>query len=128
MVKSYNIMIDTNFFLTMIRYKVYAIEELKKIIQAKFFTTESVINELNVLSKNKKIMKEFSLIKQLIEKEKIIVLESRNNNVDEEMIEKSQEYVIATNDKELRKKIKQNGGKTIYIKKMAFVETEEIIN
>ncbi len=126
MEKSYKIMIDTNFFLTMIRYKIHGIEELKRKISAEFYTTEGVINELEGLSKNKKIKKEFEIIKKILKLENIIVLESKTNNVDKEMLEKSNEFIIATNDKELRQKIKKNGGKTIFIRKLTFVETEEI--
>ncbi|MDD4250705.1 MAG: hypothetical protein PHX27_00755 [Candidatus ainarchaeum sp.] len=126
MVKSYKIMIDTNFFLTMIRYKIHAIEEIKETINATIYTTEGVINELKGLSKDKKIKREFAIIKKVIENEKIILLESKTNNVDQELLEKSNEYIIATNDKELRKKINTKGGKTIYIKNLTKVEMEEI--
>ncbi|MDD3083853.1 MAG: hypothetical protein PHP82_02410 [Candidatus ainarchaeum sp.] len=126
MEKSYKIMIDTNFFLTMVRYKIHAIEEIKNNVKAEFYTTEGVINELKGLSKNKKIKKEFEIIKKIIENQKIILLESKTNDVDKELIRKSKDYVIATNDKELRKKIKENGGKTIFVRKLTFVEMNEI--
>jgi rRNA-processing protein FCF1 len=126
MEKSNKIMIDTNFFLTIIRYKIHGIEEIKKNIKSKFYTLSGVIEELDYLSKDKKIKKEFGIIKQIIKNEKIIVLKSQNNNVDEELIEKSNEYIIATNDKELRKKIREKKGKSIFIRKLTLVDMNEI--
>lgn len=128
MEKYCKIMIDTNFFLTIVRYKIHALEEIKKNKKAIFYTTEGVINELNFLSKNKKIKKEFEIIKKIIKNEKITVLESKTNNVDEELIEKSKDFIIATNDKELRKKIREKKGKTIFIRKLTLVEMSEIEN
>jgi rRNA-processing protein FCF1 len=109
----------------MIRYKIHGIDEIKRNIKAKFYTLSGVIDELNYLSKDKKIKKEFGIIKQIIKNEKITILKS-NNNVDEELIKKSNEYIIATNDKELRKKIRENNGKSIFIRKLTLVDMNEI--
>ena len=49
-------------------------------------------------------------------------------NVDNELIELSKEYIIATNDKELRRKVKEKGGKTIFVRKLTLVDTSEIMD
>ena len=54
------------------------------------------------------------------------IIESTIENVDNELIKLSSEYIVATNDKELRRKIKENGGKTIFVRKLTLVDTSEI--
>lgn len=122
------ILLDTNFLLTTIRYKLHGLEEIKKNIPANFYVLSGTINELENLSKkNKKIKKEYLLVKQMLKNEKAIGIKSKMENVDNELIELSKEYIIATNDKELRKKIRENGGKSIFIKKLTTIDLQEII-
>jgi rRNA-processing protein FCF1 len=121
------VLIDTNFFLTMVRYKIHAISEIKEKVKAEFYTLSGVVDELVYLAKDKKIKRELNLIKQIIEKNKIEVIKSKEN-VDEELIKKSKEFIIATNDKELRERIKEFGGKSIYIKKLALIDMSEVLN
>ncbi len=123
------IILDTNFLLTMIRYKIHALAEITGKINVEFYTMSGVIGELEALSKgNRKIKKEVAVAKEILKQNNVRILESRMPKVDNELLEKSNEFVIATNDKELRQKIKNIGGKTIYIKKLAFVEIGEITN
>ncbi|MGI6589379.1 MAG: hypothetical protein ACOX1V_01800 [Candidatus Iainarchaeum sp.] len=128
MVKKIKILIDTNFFLTMVRNKIFALEQIKGKLPVEFYTLSRVLFELQGLGKSdKKIRKEVGLIEQIIKINNIKIIESKINSVDDELVELSKNYVIATNDKELRKKVKQAGGKTIFVRSLTYIDTSEII-
>jgi rRNA-processing protein FCF1 len=113
----------------MIRYKIHALEEIKGKKNVEFYTLSAVIGEMEALSKNnKKVKKEVAIAKQILENNDVRVIESKMENVDNELVEKSKDFVIATNDKELRKRVREKRGKSIYIKKLALVEMREISN
>lgn len=121
------ILLDTNFLLTTIRYKLHGLSEIKKQVPAEFYVLSGTIDELKNLSNtNKKIEKEYLLVKKMLQNEKVNGLKSNTENVDNELLEFSKEYIIATNDKELRRKIRENGGKSIYIKKLTTIDLSEI--
>jgi len=121
------VILDTNFLLTMIRYKIHAIDEINSQIPPEFFTLSGILGELNALGKSdKKIKKEVAIAKEIINKNNVKIIESTMENVDNELITLSSDYVIATNDRELRIKVKKNGGKTIFVKKLTLVDVAEI--
>lgn len=128
MVKKIKIIIDTNFFLSMVRNKIFALEQLKEKLPVEFFTLSRVLFELQGLGKSdKKIKKEVSLVEQIIKINNLKIIESEINSVDDELIKLSKEYVIATNDKELRKKVHQKGGKTVFIRSLTYIDTSDIL-
>jgi rRNA-processing protein FCF1 len=121
------VILDTNFLLTTIRYKLHGLSQIKERFPAEFYVLSGSIDELEGLAKNnKKIAKEYKLVKEMLHNEKAIGIKSSTENVDNELVELSKEYIIATNDKELRNRIKESGGKTIFIKKLTFVDMSEI--
>ncbi len=127
MVEKVKILLDTNFLLTTIRYKLHGLEEIKEKTPAEFYVLSGTIDEMENLSKkDKKIKNEYLLVSKMLQNEKAIGIKSKTENVDKELIELSGEYIIATNDKELRKKIRENGGKSIFIKKLTTIDLSEI--
>jgi rRNA-processing protein FCF1 len=127
-VKKIKIMLDTNFFLTMVRNKIFGLEQLKQKLPVEFYTLSRVLFELQGLGKNdKKIRKEVGLVEQIIKLNNVRVIESEISSVDDELVKLSKEYVIATNDKELRKKVHQKGGKTVFIRSLTYIDTSDIL-
>ena len=124
--KSFKVILDTNFLLTMVRYKIHAITEIRSQIPVEFFVLSGIIDEMQVLSKEKKIKKEVSIVTQILEKNNVQGIISKLKNVDDELVSLSKEYIVATNDKELRKRIREFGGKTIYIQKLTTVNLENV--
>lgn len=122
------VLLDTNFLLTMVRYKIHAMDEIKKTIPVEFYTLSGVADEMEKLSKDKKIKKEFAIVKEILKNNNVIGINSKKKNVDDEIVSLCNEYIIATNDKLLRKRIRQNGGKSIYLKKLTTVDVSEITN
>lgn len=121
-------MLDTNFLLTMVRNKIFGLEQLKEKLPVEFYTLSRVLFELQGLGKNdKKIKKEVGLVNQILKLNNVKIIESEINSVDEEMIKLSKDYIIATNDKELRQKIHQKQGKTVFIRSLTYIDTSEIL-
>ena len=123
------ILLDTNFLLTMVRYKIHGLEEIKGKIPAKFFVLSRVIWEMEVKAKDdKKIKNEMRIVKQILKNNEVATIDSKIENVDTELMQYSKEYVIATNDKELRERIKSFGGQSIYIRSLSFIDLEDILS
>ena len=123
------ILLDTNFLLTMVRYKIHGFEEMKEKGKIEFYTLSSVIGEMDSLGKSdKKIKHETDLVKQILKNNNVKIIEAKMPNVDNEMVEKSKGYVVATNDKALREKIKSFGGKTVYIRSLNYIDTSEVFD
>jgi rRNA-processing protein FCF1 len=123
------ILLDTNFLLTMVRHKIHGFEDIRGKVPAKFFVLTRVLWEMDVKSKDdKKIRNETRIVKQILKNNEVIEINSKMENVDTELMEMSKEYVIATNDKELRERIKSFGGQSIYIRSLSFIELEDIFD
>jgi len=121
------ILLDTNFLLNMVRYKIHGFEEIKNKIPAQFFVLTRVLWEMEYKAKtDKKIRNEVRIVKEILKNNGVIELNSKIENVDTELMELSKEYVIATNDKELRERIKSFGGRSIYIRSLSFIDLEDI--
>ena len=122
------VMLDTNFLLTMVRHKIHGLEEIRSKIPAEFYTLSRVLYELKGLGKNdKKVKKEAAIVEQVLKNNNVKIINSTTENVDEELIGLSREYIIATNDKVLRRKIKEAGGRAIFIRSLTFVEVEDLL-
>ena len=121
-------MLDTNFLLTMVRHKIHGFEEIKTKIPAKFYVLSRVMWEMDVKSKNdKKIKNETRIVKEILKNNKVIEINSKLEDVDAELVGLSKKYVVATNDKELRERIKSFGGRSIYIRSLSFIDLEDIL-
>lgn len=122
------VLLDTNFLLTLVRHKIHGIEEIKQKLPAEFYTLSRVLYELKGLGKgDKKVKKEAAIVEQMLKNNNVHVLDSTLEDVDKELIALSKEYVIATNDKELRRKVREAGGKAIYVRSLTYVEVEDLL-
>ncbi len=128
MAEKIKILLDTNFLLTMVRNKIFGLEQLKGKLPVEFYTLSRVLIELQGLGKSdKKINKEVGLVNKILELNNVRVIESLMSSVDDEILKLSKEYVIATNDKELRRRVHQKGGKTVFIRSLTYIDTSDIL-
>lgn len=119
------VLLDTNFLLTMVRHKIQGFEDLKEKGKFEFFVLESVIGEMEALGRqDKKISNEVRVVKEILKKNDVKVLETSVPIVDDDLVQRSKDYVVATNDKALRDKIRAAGGKTAYIRSLTYVEMD----
>ena len=123
MVKCSKAILDTNFLLSIVRLKVRAFEEMENLGIKEFYVLSGSIDELGKLAENKVIEREVNVVKELIEKKGIITLKS-TGVVDDELVSKSKEFAVATNDSALRKRIKSFAGTSMYIRNKAYIEME----
>ncbi len=118
------IILDTNFLLIPFTLKVDIFDEINNIIHDKYhlYIIDKTIDELdniinNQTGKNKQAAK---FAKELIEKKepRIIKTENNNSNVDYEILNlvKSEDYMVATQDKELKSQLKELNKKIIILR------------
>ena len=118
------VVIDTNAFAMIEQFKIDLINEIKKEIpNAEIITIKSVINEL----KNIKDKKAARYALSLIEKEKIKSYEEPGKTDDAILnFAIKQKAVVATNDKELKKRCIEKKIPIIYMRKKQKIETRGI--
>ena len=116
-------LLDTNFLLSIVRLKVRAFEEMKRLGIKEFYVLSGNLDELEKLSEKKRIALEVNVTKELIRTEGVMILKS-TGVVDDDLVAKSREFAIATNDSALRKRIKSFAGRSIYIRNKAYIQLE----
>jgi rRNA-processing protein FCF1 len=112
------IVLDTNFLIDVIRFKI-DLDELDKLFLTPFelFTLDSVIRELEKISNTKSQESKYAKVALELSKiKKIKILKVRENPDKAILSLANKNIVVATNDIELRKKLKRLGIKTIYLK------------
>ncbi len=146
------IILDTNFLLIPARLGVDVFSEIEKLMSEKYklYIVEETVKELKSLSLNPGGYSGFVRIaEQLVEKEDVHVLKTKSflntpklhNNTKKAsylqsnfkdadsvilgIISKNpKEFVVATQDKELRSKVRKLGARTIYLRKKAYLKIE----
>lgn len=113
------IVIDTNFWIYVVLNKIRIFEEL---LGYEIYTLDKVLQELKQISKKKSkhgIAAKVAL--EMIEKFNVKII-SASKSADEKLIELAKQgFIIATNDAELLKKIKNLGGKTAQIRQNKYI-------
>ena len=129
MAEKIKVLLDTNFLLTMVRHKIHGFEEIKGKLPAEFYTLSRVIHEFKSLgNSDKKIKNEVAIVEAVLKSNKVKIIDSTKEDTDSELVELSKQgYVIATNDKLLRRRVKQAGGKTIYIRSLTYIDVEDVV-
>jgi rRNA-processing protein FCF1 len=125
--QSNKVVLDTNMLLAIGELKIDVFSGIEEEIgKTEFFVPEEVIQELKKLKEENKTKKKNAVIaEKLIEKKCIILNKGENKNADEKMMELAGKgFIIATNDKELRKKIKNNGFKTAFVRQKKVIVVE----
>lgn len=112
------ILIDTNFFIDLLRFKI-SLDEISTLVLEKcdLFTLDAIIDELNKISNKKNRDSQYArLALDMIKNRQIEILKSEGE-ADKAILKlATRKTVVATNDRELRKMLKRRGAKTIYIK------------
>jgi len=110
------VIIDTNFLVECIRFKIDLFSEIDRLlIYHELFILDRALEELSRIK-----IKERALLKKFLEKFKIIDTSSYSNlGVDDIITKLSEDYVIATQDKELKRRLK---GQKIIIRQKKYLE------
>ncbi|MBU2100149.1 hypothetical protein KKG83_03065 [Candidatus Micrarchaeota archaeon] len=124
--QSSKVVLDTNMLLAVGELKIDVFSGIEKEIgKTEFFVPEEVIQELKKLKEENKTKKKHAVIAEKLIEKKCVVLEGKGKNADKKMIELAKKgFIIATNDKELRKKIKSQGFKTAFVRQKKVIVVE----
>ncbi len=114
------IILDTNFLMAVAQMKINIFSQLRG---HKLYTANTIVMELRRLSKGRsKDARAARLALELIKAKHLKVLKSKQRSADRSLIlYAKRDYIIATQDKILQKKIKDEGGKIIYIRQRKYV-------
>ena len=119
------VVLDTNMLLVPYYFGVDVIEEIKRIAPGvKVFVIPQVLRELDKLEREGKQRERLGarIGKKIAEKLEVLPV-SENIPTDTVLVRLSKEgYVIATNDRELKKRIWEAGGTVIYLREKNHLE------
>ncbi len=119
------IVLDTNMLMAIGELKIDVFEELKNYGKTEFFVPEEVLKELKKLKEKNKTKKINAEIAEKLIKKNCMIIKAKTENADKRMEELAQEnYIIATNDKELRTKIRKKGFKTAFVRQKKVIVIE----
>ena len=109
------IILDTNFIVDSIRFRVRIFSELEG---NEIYILDTIEKELDsIIKKGTNESKLAKIAKQVLETKGLKVLESIGKNTDDSLLAYSQKnYAIATQDSLLRNLIRKKGGKVVYIR------------
>jgi len=114
------IILDANFLTIPYQFNVDIFEEIDRIMEEKYelMTIDGVVEELKKLTKAKtKDAVAAKLGLELIEKKNVKIIYTEYKNVDNAIIAMSnKDTIVATNDKGLRKKLKNKNVKVLYLR------------
>lgn len=120
------IILDTNFILAIAQFRIDIFEEIKSLYAGGYeiFVPKGVIKELEKLINGGSLQeRRFARLgKELLEKKQIRELGENKLNVDDFLLELGNKYtIIATQDKPLRKRLKEKKAKILGIRQKKYL-------
>ena len=119
-----NIILDTNFLLIPGQFKLDIFSEISRLIpNPELFVLDKTIDELNKIIKSKQKPADKQAAKlalQLIKAKHINIIKTGQGKVDDILATKT-DYIIATQDTNLKKKLKNKKIKTIILRQKKFL-------
>ena len=110
------LLLDTNFIVDLCKFRIDLSEVYDLISEsAELYIFNKTLDELKVLSMKAKHGKYAKLALHLIDSTKIHVLKT-DRDVDNSILTLDNTFIVATNDKKLRQKLRQKEMKTIYLR------------
>lgn len=119
------ILLDTNFIMIPALFKVDIYAELDRICDFKYelYVLDKTLNELDEIEKNGKGSNKAAakLSKAILEAKKPKPLKTTSKDYVDNIILGLKGYIVGTQDKELRLKLKENGVKTIILRQKKYL-------
>ncbi len=120
-------LLDTSFLISALRFKVDILSELMKFGKPELYTLRSVVSELaKISSSSGKSGKNALLALSFVNKKVKIIEDVNRTNTDESIINiaKDKEFIVCTQDSELKKKLKRIGVSIITIRQKKYLSKE----
>lgn len=114
------ILLDTNFLVAPFQLNISIFEELERLYpHAEIYTIDDALQEAKSIEGGKYD----GLVEQLLESEDVEVLETEGDgDVDSLLVRLSPDFVIATNDKELKEELLQEDAELVIIRQENYLE------
>lgn len=120
------IILDTNFLTIPYQFNVDIFEEIDRIMEEDYelITLDRVVEELKNMIKSKgKDAVAAKIALELIKKKNVKIISTNEKNVDNALIKLADENtIVATNDRVLRKRIKDKNVKVLYLRSKKHLE------
>ena len=122
------ILLDTNFLMAVYQFKIDIFEETKNTLMenVEFYIIDKTKNELEKLIKTSKLSDsqaaKFAL--KILEKKPIKTIKTAENAYVDDLILEQEGYIVATVDKELKKKLKKKKIQILTIKQKKYIILE----
>lgn len=116
------ILLDTNFLVAPFQFSVSVFDQLEGLYpEAEIYTLEDVIQEAKSIESGRY----GDLVEKLIDVQDIEVMETHGEGeVDDLLVQLCEEFLIATNDKELKDRIKDKGRPVMIVRGKDHLEVE----
>jgi len=119
------IIFDTNMLLAAEQFRIDVVQEVKKLAgnNAELYITENIKREIDELANEKgSTGKNARIAKEMVNESGMVLLDSGVKDTDTELCDLGQKgYLIATNDAELRKRVKKLGGGSILLRQRKYL-------
>jgi len=129
--KIVKVLFDTNFLMVAFERPVNVVERVEELLEAKVrpVILRSQLRELEKIASSEKRQKAARMARAVLEyvrKKRFEVIESGGEVVDDVIVETSKRegYIVATNDRELRRRLREGGVSVIYMKSDGKFELE----
>ncbi len=116
------VLLDTNFLIAPFQFSFDVFDEIERLYPGcELYTLGDAVHEAKSIESGRYI----ELVEKLLETQDIEVRETEGEgNVDDLMLELSSEFLVATNDKELKRRIKDEGRAVLIIRSGSHIEVE----
>lgn len=124
MALTFKVALDTNMLTAAQQFKADVFNEVRKTFgKTEFIIPIQVLEELEkIRQKDKKVEKAVKVAGELLKKNKFKKEKIKAKNADDALLKLAEKkVVIATNDKKLREKIKEAGGKSLLLRKKKLI-------
>ncbi|MBU5689503.1 MAG: hypothetical protein QXJ06_05165 [Candidatus Aenigmatarchaeota archaeon] len=122
----YKIILDTNALINVIKQKIDLVQKIDNLLQKPFelYTFDSVINELEKLSKKKSKSSAFaSIALKSISEYDIKIIKGNYKNADKDIINFADtNWIVFTNDRKLKSILEKKGIRVIFIRELKKIE------
>ena len=116
-----DILLDTNFLTAPFQLNLDVFEEFReKYPGCEFYTVDRVVEEAKSIESGKYT----DLVPQLMESQNVKVIETEGGLADDLLLELSRDFLVATNDAELRDRITDSDRPVAFIRSKSYVEVE----
>lgn len=125
MASKIKVILDTNMLMAIGKFKVDVFENISNELgEVKFYITKSVEKELENLAKESStLQKQAKIAVEMMFFNKVEILDEDSRIADKDLLNLADEgYIIATNDKELKMKLRELNKKFLYLRQKKFIE------